>query len=510
MKVLLRSITFLMTGVAVAACSTDPPTALKKEEMPQAFSAPITPSTQAWPTADWWTGFSSAELTQLETTAEQNNNDLAAAAARVLQARGETGIAASSLFPSLDLDANASRAGAKQSVTGIGGTGGSHTTGGPPGSTRATTVLPTTTTTFNAVGNTFGVSLSASYELDFWGLAQDNLRAARNTARAALYAQRVVALTVTSDVANSYLDVLALRDRIAIARNNLDAAKRILVITQAKVTNGVSSNLELAQQKAIVAGVESTIPALEEQEREARYALAVLEGRVPEGFDVAAKTLNGVVAPPVQPDMPSALLVRRPDIAEAEANLVAAHASVDAARAAFLPAIGLTGSAGYSNPAIGSLFNPESLLWNVGASLLQTIFDGGAKTSQLDINKGRELELVADYRSTVFNALSDVESSLGQVTSLADQEKFTAEQVAAASEAFRISELQYREGVTDLLSVLQSQQTLFTSQDTLVQIKLARLQAGVSLYRALGGGWTLDQDKDAPTRNAFNPFPIPL
>ena len=141
---------------------------------------------------------------------------------------------------------------------------------------------------------------------------------------------------------------------------------------------------------------------------------------------------------------------------------------------------------------------------------MQTIFDGGAKTSQLDVNKGRETELVADYRSTVFNALSDTESSLGQVTSLAQQEVFVTDQVKNAAEAFRISELQYREGVADLLAVLQTQQTLFTAQDTLVQIKLARLQAGVSLYRALGGGWTVDQDKDQPTRNDFNPLPIPL
>jgi outer membrane protein, multidrug efflux system len=204
------------------------------------------------------------------------------------------------------------------------------------------------------------------------------------------------------------------------------------------------------------------------------------------------------------------LLARRPDIAGAEADLLAAHANVDAARAAFLPAIGLTGSGGYASTAISSLINPSSLAWSIGASLLQTVFDGGAKTSQLDINKGRELELVADYRLTVFNALSDVESSLGQVSSLADQEKFTTEQVNAAGEAFRISELQYREGVADLLAVLQTQQTLFTAQDTLVQIKLARLQSNISLYRALGGGWSIEADKDAPTRNDFNPFPIPL
>ena len=501
MRILLRTISFGLSGLAVAACSTDPPVALKPAEMPTAFTAPITKGDRVWPSADWWTGFSSPELSGLETNAEQNNLDLAAAAARVEQARGQTGISASALFPAVDLEANASRAGSKQSITGSGGSGGTHTGGG--GHT-------TTTTTFNTVGNTFGASLNASYELDFWGLAQDNLRAAQNSARAALYAQRVVALTVTSDVANTYLDVLALRDRIAIAKANVEAAQRILKITEAKVTNGVSSNLDLAQQRAIVAAVQSSIPALEEQEREARYALAVLEGRAPEGFDVKAQTINGIVAPPVTPDMPSALLVRRPDIAAAEANLVSAHASVDAARAAFLPAIGLTGSGGFANPQIGSLFNPESLAWSVGASLLQTIFDGGAKSSQLDINKARETELVADYRSTVFNALSDTESSLGQVTSLASQEAFVTEQVKNAAEAFRISELQYREGVADLLAVLQTQQQLFTAQDTLVQIKLARLQAGVSLYRALGGGWTVDQDKDAPTRNDFNPLPIPL
>jgi len=500
MKSLLRSSVFAVSGLAVAACSTDPPQALKPTEMPPAFTAPITPSTQVWPTADWWTGFGSTELADLEVTAQRENNDLAAAVARVMQARGNSGIAASALFPAVDLSANAQRDGSKIATVST-GSGGSHQGGG--GHTVTTGSKSFTT-------NTFGVSLNASYELDFWGLAQDNLRAAQYNARSALYAQRVEALTVTSDVANTYLDVLALRDRITIAKQNVDAAKRILAITQAKVTNGVSSNLELAQQSAILAGVQASIPALEEQEREARYALAVLIGRAPEGFDVKGSTISGVSAPVVQPDMPSSLLARRPDIAAAEANLVSAHASVDAARAAFLPAIGLTGSGGFSNPAIGSLFNPESLAWTVGASLLQTIFDGGAKTSQLDVNKGREMELVADYRGTVFNALSDTESALGQVTSLASQEEFTSVQVKNAAEAFRIAELQYREGVADLLAVLQTQQTLFSAQDTLVQVKLARLQADVSLYRALGGGWTIDQDKDAPTRNDFNPLPVPL
>lgn len=483
MKVLSRIAALMLAGTALAACSTEPPQALKPGDLPAGFQAPTAQGAPTWPATDWWTGFSSAELTGLETSALQNNLDLAAAAARVIQARGNTGVAASALFPTLNADFSASRSQSKTTILGV----------------------PTT-----IAGNSFSLTGDASYELDFWGLAQDNLRAARFSARAALYAQRVVSLTVTSDVANTYLDVLALRDRVTIAKNNVEAAKRILGITEAKVTNGVSSNLDLAQQRAIVAGVEAAIPGLEEQEREARYALAVLLGRMPEGFDVTTKTLNGIAAPPVAPGMPSALLVRRPDIAAAEANLIAAHADVDAARAAFLPAIGLTGSGGWANPDIGRLFNPGSVAWSIGASVLQTIFDGGAKTSQHDIAKARETELVADYRNTVFTALSDVESSLGQSASLADQERIVTEQVNAAAEAFRISELQYREGVADLLAVLQAQQTLFTSQDTLVQIKLARLQAGVSLYRSLGGGWTVGADKDAPTRNDFNPFPIPL
>ena len=184
---------------------------------------------------------------------------------------------------------------------------------------------------------------------------------------------------------------------------------------------------------------------------------------------------------------------------------MSAHANVDAARAAFLPAIGLTGQGGYSSTAISSLINPSNLAWSVGASLLQTIFDGGRLTSQSDLAKAQESEMIASYRHTVLSALADVESALGSNASLIEQERLTTRQAKSAAEAFNIAELQYREGVVDLLAVLQAQQTLFSTQDQLVQIKLARLQAGVGLYRALGGGWTVAADADKPTRNDFVP-----
>ena len=205
---------------------------------------------------------------------------------------------------------------------------------------------------------------------------------------------------------------------------------------------------------------------------------------------MAGQNLDGITTPVVAPGLTSELLRRRPDVAQAEADLASAHANVDAARDAFFPQIGLTGSGGFTSTAISALLKNSALGWSIGANLLQTIFDGGLLQSELDLSKGQQEELVATYRSTVLNAFSDVETTLGQVSSLADQERLKTEQVNAAAEAFRISELQYREGVTDLLNVLTAQQILFSAQDQLVQIKLARIQADVGLYKALGGGWS--------------------
>jgi outer membrane protein, multidrug efflux system len=477
----LSAISVALAGF-LAGCSTSPPVPIKPGDLPQAFTAPQTPATTEQISADWWKSFSSDELDGFVDVAAKNNLDLAVSVARVQEAQAQTGEAWSALFPAVDLSASAKRQGSKG---------------------------PAAVGSFSGTYNTFGLGADASYELDFWGEAQDNIRAARESARAAIYDRELVGLTTTADVANTYLAVLALRQRITIAQQNIDAATRIMDITKAKLKYGTLSNLDLAQQQAQLDGEEAQIPLLQEQEREQRYALAILLGRAPEGFDVQAKSLDGIAIPPVEPGMPASLLQRRPDIAEAEATLLSAHANVDAARAAFLPAIGLTGSGGYSSTQLASLISPSGLAWSVGASLLQTIFDGGKLSSQDDLAKAQEAEQIADYRKTVLSALSDVETQLGSVTSYADQDRLTTDEVKNAAEAFRISELQYREGVADPLAVLQTEQTLFTSEDTLVQIKLARLQAGIGLYRALGGGWTVDVNKNEPTRNDFMPFPLP-
>ncbi len=462
MAVPYRAFIATSLGLLLAGCATPVPQVLKTQDVPPAFTGPVAPGTAVWPAADWWKAFGSDEMSGLITTAQADNLDIAVAMASVLQAEANRDISRAALFPDINLTGSGARSGSAAS---------------PPFNQSFT-------------ANSFNLGASASYEADIWGLARDNLRAADETLKSAKFAQQVVALTTTATVATTYMDILALREEIATTQQNIDAAKRILTVTQAKVTNGVSSQLDLSQQQATVAGQEAALPPLREQEREAIFALAILLGKPPEGFDVTAQNLDAIKVPAVGPGIPSALLLRRPDVAEAEANLASAHASVDAARAAFFPAISLTGSGGLASTAVSTLFRASSLQWSFGANLLQTIFDGGKLFAESDLAKATQKGLVASYRKAVISAYSDVETSLGQVANFTDEESALEREVNASANAFRISELQYREGITDILTVLQAQQTLFAAKNQLIQVKLARAQADVSLYKALGGGWS--------------------
>jgi len=471
MKYLLQTASVAALSAAMLGCTSPIPQALKGPDIPVAFVGPIAGDADVWPKAGWWTQFSSPELNDLIVEAKAKNFNLAVAVASVLQAKAQTDVARAALFPSVDLEGSATRQ-----------------------STPASTLVVGSPTTVkgNITQNSFGLSADASYALDFWGLAQDNLRAADEALKAARYNQEVVGLTITEDVATTYFNVLSLRQQIAIAQRNVDAANTILKITQAQVTNGIASNLNLAQQEALVDSIEATIPVLREQEREALFALAILLGRPPEGFDVKAQTLDAIKPPVVAPGLPSSLLQRRPDVAQAEANLASAHANVDAARAAFFPAISLTGNGGLASTAAGTLFMGSSFGWGIGAQLLQTIFDGGKLIGESDVAKAEQKGLLATYRGAVIQAFSDVETGLSQVSNYASEQDALTHEVKDSTEAFRISQLQYREGIVDLLTVLQTEQTLFTAEQTQAQAQLAHAQAIVGLYKAMGGGWSED------------------
>ena len=466
-------------AVVLAGCATHVPQALSPQIVPKSFVGRDAGHNYVWPQKDWWQQFASPELSGFIGAAQTNNRDLAVAAARVAEADAQTTIQRAALFPQLNLQAQGQRSGAKSAQS--------------------------TNITNSVIGNSFGLTLGASYEVDVWGLARGDLRAATETLKSARFAQQAVALTITADVADTYFSVVALRKRIAIANENILAIRDILKTIELRVSTGTSSHLDLAQERAQVESVEAELPQLQEQELGARVALAVLLGQTPETLEVKTVSLEAIRLPLVNPGLPSDLLLRRPDVAQAEANLASAHANLDAARAAFLPQFALSGSDGFASAAIGALLHGPSIVWDYGGSLLQTVFDGGKLAGQKRLAEGTQQELIASYQQAVLNAYADVETALGQVKNSSRAEGHLGHEVDAAREAFQISQLQYRQGTTDLLTVLQSQQTLFSAEDQLAQTTLARMQAMVHLYEALGGGWT----EQPGERTQFTSPPVP-
>ena len=445
----------LLCTALLAGCAATPvPRALSPALVPEKFEGPVAKDAAVWPQADWWQGFGDPALTALVAQAQDGNRDIAIAAARVLQAEARAKIQNAALLPQL----------------GAGASGLGCSAGG-------------------ANCSSFGLNLSASYEADFWGQARDNLRGAREQLKSARFARQTAALTVTSNVASRYFELLAIRRRIAIANENIAAINGILEVVQLRVRAGASSLLDMTREQAQLESVQAQLPSLQTQEKQALYALAVLLGRPPQGLAVAGSSLDAVAAPAVSPGLPSELLLRRPDIAGAEADLAAAHANVDAARAAFFPSISLTAGGGFASAAIGTLLNGGSLGGSYGVSLLQSIFDGGKLSGQSDLAKGAEQEYLARYQGAVLSAYSDVEGALTAFANTSESETHLRRLIEAARQAFQISQLQYRQGAADLLTVLQAQQTLFSAEDQLVQVMLANRAASVRLFVALGGGW---------------------
>jgi outer membrane protein, multidrug efflux system len=450
----------LFAALLLSGCATAVPQALLQASQPRSFVGPVAGDATVWPDAAWWNGFGDKDLTMLIARAQSGNRDLAQAAARVMEAQAQSTIQRSALFPQVGGEAL-------------------HVNGQCRGG--ACNQFPQ-----KELGS---LTFNASYELDFWGLARDNLRAANEELKSARFAQTAVALSITANAADQYFNVLALRRRIAIAHDNIAAINSILDIIKTRVKAGAISHLDLAQETAQDEAVEAQLPGLETQEKQSLYTLAVLLGEQPESFDVAAQNMDAILAPKVGPGLPSELLLRRPDVAAAEANLAAAHANLDAARAAFFPAISLTGSGGFISAAVGTLIQGANFGYAYGFDLVQTIFDGGRLIGEKDLAKATEQSFIAGYQGAALNAYADVETALTQAANTSRSVDHLTAEVTAAREAFQIASLQYRQGAADLLTVLQTQTQLFSAEDQLAQITLANRQALVHLFEALGGGW---------------------
>ena len=440
-------------------------------EVPAAYrEAPKSSVDAAVPALDWWRGFRSKELTTLMEDAQVFNLDIAVAIAQVVQADAQVGVSGSPLFPSITGTATAEQEKVSTATAG-GGSG-----GGVGGSTFAN----------------YNLGLTASYMIDFWGKNRATLYAAEENATMARYNREVVTLTTLVTVADTYFQVLAAQDELRVARRNLAAAERILTLIKQQFTGGTASQLDLSQQEALVSTERAAIPPLEVTLRQNIAALSLLVARAPANFNVSGGALTSIVVPRVTPGMPSELLYQRPDIRQAEAQLASSNFSVESARAAFFPQIQLTASTGVQSAALAALFGPGAWYYTLAAGLTQPIFDGFLLESQFKQAKGVQLQYLQAYRKAVLSAFADVEKALVALSQATLQERLQIEAVTNSRKAFDVSETQLRAGTVNLITVLQTQQTLLIAENTLAQVRLTKLLAASSLFQALGGGWTPD------------------
>ncbi|MGB8567242.1 MAG: efflux transporter outer membrane subunit, partial [Pseudolabrys sp.] len=341
---------------------------------------------------------------------------------------------------------------------------------------------------------------NASYEIDFWGKNRSLVRAAEETAVASRYNREVVGLTTVVSVANAYFQVLAAQDRLRIARENVASADRILNLIRQQYAAGTASDLNVAQQESLVDTQRATIPPLEQALQQNKAVLALLIARPLESVVVRGGSMNAIAIPRITPGLPSELITQRPDIRQAEAQLAAADANVQNARAQFLPSITLTGEGGYESAFLKLLLRPESAIYSVAAGLTQPIFHGGQLLGNLDLQKGAQDQLLQNYRKTVISGFTDVDKALIAIRETALAEQLQRKVVTSSRRAFDLSDQQLQAGTVNLITLLQVQQTLFQAQDALAQARLARLQAIISLYQALGGGWLPKPTETADAR----------
>lgn len=423
-----------------------------------------------WPDPAWWQGFGSGELDRLMADAMGRNQTIAATVAQLEQADAQVRIAGAGLLPSADLSYSRQRQQATSAT-------GSSTTQTGRSSTR--------------VFNSNQLSFSGSYELDFWGKNRAALDAARQNRTASAFNVGTVTITTQASVASTYFALLAGQEQMAILRANIDVASRVLAVVRSRERVGTATGLDVAQQETLVSQLRAQVPPVQQAIEANRNALAVLAGRSPAGIAIAGGGFNALAVPAPVPGLTTEVLARRPDVHAAEAALAAANADIVVARAEMLPSVVLTGDIGWTALTSAVLISPQTLVFSLAAGLTQPLFKGGALIGNVRLTEARARELLANYRGAILAALQDTDDAVFGLAQTSLQEALQQQSVRNAERAYAISEAQLSAGTIDLLALLITQTTLFNARNQLVSARLARLQAAVGLFRALGGGWSL-------------------
>lgn len=463
--------TLLCAGL-LAGCSMAP--AYVRPALPTAPTFPD--SGPAGPNSisaiDWRTFFADAELQTLIGTALANNRDLRIAIGRVDQARADFRIEGAPLYPTLD---------------GIGSFARDRT----PADLSATGTALT--------ASRFQSALSAGWEIDLWGKLANLRQAALDRYLATDEARRAVAVSLIAEVATGYLQQCALDERIALAARTITTRQESLRIARRRFEVGASAKLDMTQAQALLTQAETDVQALQQAGALNHDALTLLVGEPIAAIRASRRLADLDIGRALPVGLPSALLVDRPDIRAAEYRLLASHADIGAARAAFFPNISLTGIGGTASARLDGMFAGGSAVWSFTPTVSLPIFDGGRNRATLDSAKAARRIAVADYEGTIQRAFRDVADALAQRRWLAGQIVTTGETLAALTERARLADLRYSSGRATYLEVLDAQRELFATEQALVQLRGSFIASSISLYAAVGGGGAPDLPNSEPT-----------
>ncbi len=458
--------------------------------MTEAFRDQVKPA-EAKSIADlpWWELFQDEALRALIVEALQNNYDLRIAAARVEQARAQAGITAAQAYPAvgMGLGANYSR--------------GSFI----PGQTTPTIG----TTTPQPLGAQFNVNASFSWEIDFWGKFRRGTEAAVAQFLATEDGRRGVIISLIADVASSYIVLRQLDEQLEIANATVTNFDKTLELYTARLEGGTGSKLEVATGQAQVNDAKATALDLQRLITDQENLISFLLGRPPGPIPRGRTLMQFVVPPSIPPGLPSSLLERRPDVHQAEEQLIAANALVGVAQANFFPSISLTGILGLATPDLTKLFTGPSFVWSAGgtASWLAPIFQGAQLKGQYDAAWASWLQSEAFYERSVLNAFQEVASSLNDTAALAPVLQQRESQVNSLSEAVDLAIDRFEGGVSSYLEVTTNQNNLFPAQLNLAAVRAQRYLAFISLYRALGGGWQVPKTEPSASTTGSGSVP---
>ncbi len=457
----------IVGAALLGGCAIGPDYKRPSVAEPATFRGQATAEAASLADAPWWEAFQDSSLRALIQEALSRNYDVRIAAARVQEARANLSVARSDLYPSLDYGVGVSRSKIGPGVLG-------HPGGPAP-----------------EASNFYSGTLTASWELDIWGRIRRLNEAARAALLATEDARRGVWLTLVSDLAQAYFELLALDVRLQIARNSTDAYQRTYDLFLDRFEHGAASKLETSRAEGALGDAQATIPQLESDIVAKENQISILLGTIPSPIRRGKPMYEQPVVPAVPVGLPSALLERRPDLRQAEQQLVSANARIGVAKAEFFPKFSLTALLGTASPEVSALTGGTATIWAVAGTFSGPLFNAGRTLGNYRASIAQWEQAKLQYEQAVLIALQEVSDALTALGKLSEAETGQDRAVNALAEAVDHATARYRQGLANYFEVLEAQQQLYPAQNTLAQIRRDRLLAYVRLYKALGGGWSL-------------------